>query len=316
MSEDIINELLKYAEKSVNDQEIVSKLHSGDIPKLIIHEEEIEDNKSIEGLDIKADKTDDGFINVLITIKEGHKIEKPLYLCFGVLSPAHEQKINMKVIVEDNAEAKAYAFCTFPKSVKVIHIMKAEYKLGKNSRFSYDEFHYHGHLGAEVKSYTEAELADEAQLSTSFTLTYGTVGNLDYRVKSKLNDKAKFVAVTKVEARDIDKVYVDESAELNGKESAAVLKSRLLSSENSKANFIGTVIGRGDNSRGHVDCKEILMDNGIAETTPQLKVVNKTARLTHEAAIGSVDRKEIQTLEARGLSKEEATDLIVRGMMK
>jgi len=49
---------------------------------------------------------------------------------------------------------------------------------------------------------------------------------------------------------------------------------------------------------------------------PIIKVTNDKAELTHEASIGRVNKKELETLMARGLDEDEATDMIVRGMLK
>jgi Fe-S cluster assembly scaffold protein SufB len=38
--------------------------------------------------------------------------------------------------------------------------------------------------------------------------------------------------------------------------------------------------------------------------------------VTHEAAIGTVNRKELESLLARGLDEDEAVDLIIRGMLR
>ncbi|MFW6271396.1 MAG: SufD family Fe-S cluster assembly protein, partial [Bacillota bacterium] len=35
----------------------------------------------------------------------------------------------------------------------------------------------------------------------------------------------------------------------------------------------------------------------------------------HEAAIGSVDNSQLQTLMARGLDEEEASEVIIQGML-
>jgi len=67
--------------------------------------------------------------------------------------------------------------------------------------------------------------------------------------------------------------------------------------------------------RGHVDCKEIIQDSGIARAVPVVEVRNPKAHVTHEAAIGSVDSKQLQTLMSRGLSEEEAVDLIIEGLL-
>jgi len=45
-------------------------------------------------------------------------------------------------------------------------------------------------------------------------------------------------------------------------------------------------------------------------------VSNQLAKVTHEAAIGSVDKKQLETLMAHRLSPEEAVDVIVRGILK
>jgi hypothetical protein len=44
--------------------------------------------------------------------------------------------------------------------------------------------------------------------------------------------------------------------------------------------------------------------------------VDDRAKLTHEAAIGSVDKKQIETLMARGLTEDEAVDVAVKGMLR
>ncbi|MCX7680481.1 MAG: SufD family Fe-S cluster assembly protein, partial [Anaerolineae bacterium] len=67
---------------------------------------------------------------------------------------------------------------------------------------------------------------------------------------------------------------------------------------------------------GHMDCTEIVRDAAVARNIPTVVVRNDRARVTHEAAIGSVGRKELETLMARGLSEDEAVDIIIRGMLR
>ncbi len=40
------------------------------------------------------------------------------------------------------------------------------------------------------------------------------------------------------------------------------------------------------------------------------------AKVTHEAAIGSVDKRQMEALKAHGLSPEEAVDVIVKGILR
>jgi Fe-S cluster assembly scaffold protein SufB len=72
----------------------------------------------------------------------------------------------------------------------------------------------------------------------------------------------------------------------------------------------------GKNSRGHVDCVEIVQGKAQARAVPIVDVFEETAKVTHEAAIGSVDKKQLETLMARGLRSDEAVDIIIKGMLK
>lgn len=65
-----------------------------------------------------------------------------------------------------------------------------------------------------------------------------------------------------------------------------------------------------------MDCTEIVCDEAIAKNMPLVVVRDNRAQVTHEAAIGTVNRKELETLMSRGLTEEEAIDLIVRGMLQ
>ncbi|GAG95131.1 unnamed protein product, partial [marine sediment metagenome] len=53
-----------------------------------------------------------------------------------------------------------------------------------------------------------------------------------------------------------------------------------------------------------------------ARAIPIVSVTHELAKVTHEAAIGRVSKKQIETLMARGLEEEKAIDLVVSGMLK
>jgi Fe-S cluster assembly scaffold protein SufB len=64
-----------------------------------------------------------------------------------------------------------------------------------------------------------------------------------------------------------------------------------------------------------MDCMEIVKDNARASAQPIVRVSHPLAKVTHEAAIGSVDHQQLETLMAHGLSPEQAVDLIVSGLL-
>jgi hypothetical protein len=49
---------------------------------------------------------------------------------------------------------------------------------------------------------------------------------------------------------------------------------------------------------------------------PIVNVTSPLAKVTHEAAIGTVDQRQMETLMAHGLNPEEAVDVIVKGILR
>ncbi|MCK4475548.1 MAG: SufD family Fe-S cluster assembly protein [Methanophagales archaeon] len=96
-----------------------------------------------------------------------------------------------------------------------------------------------------------------------------------------------------------------------------MIKTRAVLKDRAKAEVIGETYGNAPFARGHVDCVEVLTGKeATAKAIPIVSVRDEHAKVTHEAAIGSVDKKQMETLMARGLTEEEAIDVIVRGILR
>jgi len=77
----------------------------------------------------------------------------------------------------------------------------------------------------------------------------------------------------------------------------------------------GITEGKAAGARGHVDCMELIKDSH-STGDPMVSVSHPLAKVTHEAAIGSVDKRQLETLMAHGLTPEEAVDVIIKGILK
>jgi Fe-S cluster assembly scaffold protein SufB len=119
----------------------------------------------------------------------------------------------------------------------------------------------------------------------------------------------------RINGKGDDIITIRETGNLLGEYSRGVLTSRVAVRDNAKAEVYNKIKASAAYARGHVDCKEIIQDNGIAKATPIVEVNNPKAHVTHEASIGSVDSKQLQTLMSRGLSEEEAVELIIQGLL-
>jgi Fe-S cluster assembly scaffold protein SufB len=92
-------------------------------------------------------------------------------------------------------------------------------------------------------------------------------------------------------------------------------KSRIAVKDQGISEVNTTTEGNAPGARGHMDCTEIVRDEAIAANNPIVKVTNAKSQVTHEAAIGTVNMREMETLMARGLDEDEAVDLIIRAMI-
>ncbi|RLF64440.1 MAG: SufBD protein, partial [Thermoplasmata archaeon] len=119
----------------------------------------------------------------------------------------------------------------------------------------------------------------------------------------------------KVSGRGDDLIKIREAGNLIGEKARGVLTSRVAVRGNAKAEVYNVMVATSPYARGHVDCKEIIQDNGVARAIPIVEVKHPKAHITHEAAIGSVDTKQLETLMSRGLDEEEAVDLIIAGLL-
>ncbi len=292
-------------------------LQSKDVAKLVIHENRVLGSDGVKGIKIETKETESG-VNVNLLVEEGAKIPHPVHLCFGILPKEGLQEIVMRVNARDNSEVHVIAHCIFPNAVKVIHKMDADIKIGNNARFDYKETHYHGEFGGiEVIPKAKIKVGKEGVWQSTFALSQGLVGKLDYDFEVSCQEKAVAELVVKAYGKGSDDIKVWEKIHLNGAGARGLAKSRLVLGDKAKAEVRGETYGNAPYARGHVDCIELV--NGteaVARAIPIVSVTDDKAKVTHEAAIGSIDKKQVETLMARGLDENEAVDVIVRGILR
>jgi len=85
--------------------------------------------------------------------------------------------------------------------------------------------------------------------------------------------------------------------------------------DDARAEVYNKMVATAAYAQGHVDCTEIIQGNGSASAVPIVEVSHPKAHVTHEAALGSVDSKELETLMSRGLTEDEAAELIIGGLL-
>jgi len=305
--------LAKYYESAGADSRA---LLSEEYASLVINHDKVLHVNEIEGVSIKTRKIEDG-VEVELTISKEVKLKNPVHLCFGMLPKEGKQVIRTTIKAEAGCIAKFLSHCIFPTAIKIEHVMDSKVFIGKNAHIEYEEVHIHGKSGEiQVVPHAKVFISEGGEYNSTFVVKTGRAGNIDIDYNINLGKDAKSMLLSKIYGKYDDHIYARESMYLEGENSKGIIKTRMVLRNKSSSEVVGEVVGIGDLSRGHVDCTEIIMDNASARASPVVVAKNPKAKVTHEAAIGSVDKKQLITLMARGLSEEEAIDVIVGGLLK
>lgn len=310
MSSSVINELTRSA--GLETDVFTRK----DIAHLFINHDKVVGIQGAPGLEIETEEIENG-VKIHILLKENTIVEHPVHMCFGMIPKKGIQRIVIQAVIEKNAKIQVLAHCTFPNAVDVQHIMDGEIEIQDHAEFTYFERHVHGeHSGIQVIPKAKITLGNYARYRTDFELLKGRVGLIDIDYEINGGNHSVLEMNARVNATHDDVVKIKEIGHLNGEHSHGVLRSRVAVRDEATAEVMSELTASAPYARGHVDCKEIVQDNGIVSAIPVVKVNHPKAHITHEASLGSVDSKQLQTLMARGLNEDDATDLIIQGLLK
>ncbi len=295
-------------------------IEKGTLPHLCVELNKIILSQKIPGLKISY-RTFQERVKIKIVVEKENSIEKPIFLCFGILKKEGRQMILPEIILKEGSRAKILGFCAFPQAENVFHKMKAEIKLKKGAELFYQERHYHGeNFGTQVCSNFKVSIDPEATFKNEFVLDKGSVGKLKIFLEAKLKENAFCQILNRVIGKGKkDEIEIYDKILLNGENSRSLNKIRGVVIGGGKMFFKGqTDAGRkAKGARGHIDCQEIVVGKkSIAQSIPIISVENPQARITHEASVGKINQKELETLMTRGLSERQAIDFIIRGVIK
>jgi uncharacterized protein len=286
-----------------------------DIAHIFIHHHKVIQSHLLPGLKVDVKEFED-YIEVNTVVEKDTKIEKPVHMCFGMIPENGIQKMVINTDIRENASVSFLAHCAFPNAVDVQHIMDGDIKVGKNASFKYLEKHVHGpHGGVKVYPHAKINLSENAHYYSEFELIKGRAGLIDIRYEATCEAASVLEMVTRISGKENDQINIKEIGHLIGEKARGFLSSRVAATGNTKAEVYNKLTASAAYARGHVDCTEIIKDNGVVSAIPIVEVSHPKAHITHEAALGSVDSKQLQTLMARGLSENKATDLIIQGLL-
>ena len=186
--------------------------------------------------------------------------------------------------------------------------------VGERKLVVFDEAQTIQNIGKILKVFIDKS----GYFKSNFVLSKGTVGKVKIEVETHLAENAKTEIETKVFGKNkFDSVEIIDRAYLTGKNSKSLIKMRAAAKNGGKVLMQGETFASAPGAVGHVDCQEIVVGKGsIARAVPIVEVDNDQARVTHEASVGKINQKELETLMTRGLDEDQATELIIEAIMR
>ncbi|MCP3032805.1 Fe-S cluster assembly protein SufB [Halobacillus sp. A1] len=100
---------------------------------------------------------------------------------------------------------------------------------------------------------------------------------------------------------------------------SSTIVSKSISKHGGKVTYRGIVqFGRkAEGARSNIECDTLIMDNkSTSDTIPYNEIMNENISLEHEAKVSKVSEEQLFYLMSRGLSEEEATEMIVMGFIE
>ena len=272
--------------------------------------------RSIPGVNIEIEQQTDLTL-ARITINSHTQVPNPVHLCFSMFQPIGRQNFRVHIILEPYAKVSFISHGLFTTVDTAKHIMDKTIEIGEGASLSFTDSHFHSQSGGiKVLSSAKIKVGKHGYYFSDFSLTTGHVGklNLDYAVEAE--EHAVVELTSRIFGHANDTINMSEKVSLNGRFSHSVIKSRVALEGEATAVITGITEGCAEGARGHMDCLEIIKDKAVGQSIPVVKVSHPLAKVTHEAAIGTIDNKQLETLIVHGLSPEQATDLIVLGILR
>jgi Fe-S cluster assembly scaffold protein SufB len=286
------------------------------VAALVVSADRVLAASEVPGVRFEAEERPHG-VRARIVVEPGTRPERTVHLCFGMLPPEGRQEIESSFEIGAGADVRFLTHCTFPRATRLRHAMEATVRVGRGARMEYLEEHFHGpHGGISVVPRASVLVEEDGRFLSIFSLVRGRVGELEIAYDLRVGARGLAELTTKAFGRGTDRVSVEEVLHLDGEEARGMTRTRIAVRDEAVSEVSTTVEGNAPGARGHMDCAEIVRDRAIASNTPHVVVRDERAHVTHEAAIGTVNRKELETLMARGLDEDEAVDVIVRGMLR
>ena len=253
-----------------------------------------------------------------IYVPKGVKIEKPLQSYFRINTESMGQFERTLIIVDEGADIHYVEGCTAPTySADSLHSAVVEIYIRKGGRCRYSTIQNWSNnilnlvtKRAVCEDYAHMEWID-GNIGSKITMKYpacvlkgegakGTTVSIAFAGEGQIQDAgAKMIHLAP--------------------NTSSTIISKSLSRGGGNVTYRG-IVEHGKKAKGaksHVECDTIILDDiSKSDTIPYNIVKNDDVTIQHEATVSKVSEEQLFYLMSRGLTEEQATEMIVMGFIE
>lgn len=253
-----------------------------------------------------------------IYVPKNIKLETPLQAYFRINSENMGQFERTLIIVDEGASVHYIEGCTAPVyTTNSLHSAVVEIIVKKDAYCRY----------TTIQNWAN----NVFNLVTKRTFVYenGTMEWIDGNIGSKLTMKYPACYLLGEGARGMTLSIAlagkgqvqDAGAKMMhmAPNTSSTIVSKSISKQGGKVVYRGIVhFGRkATGARSNIECDTLIMDNeSTSDTIPYNEMLNDNISLEHEAKVSKVSEEQLFYLMSRGISEEEATEMIVMGFIE
>jgi Fe-S cluster assembly protein SufB len=253
-----------------------------------------------------------------IYVPPGVKVETPLQAYFRINSENMGQFERTLIIVDEGASVHYVEGCTAPVyTTNSLHSAVVEIIIKKDAYCRYTTIQ--NWANNVYNLVTKRAVCDEN----------ATMEWIDGNIGSKLTMKYPAVILKGEGSRGMTLSialagkgqHQDAGAKMIhlAPNTSSTIISKSISKQGGKVTYRGIVrFGpKASGARSNIECDTLIMDNlSTSDTIPYNEILNDNVSLEHEAKVSKVSEEQLFYLMSRGISQEEATEMIVMGFIE
>jgi len=250
-----------------------------------------------------------------IRVKKGKTVHLPIQACLFLKALGFKQKVHNIIIVEEDAKVYLITGCSASRAAKeAFHLGISEFFVKKGGYLNFTMIHS-WREDISVRPISIALLEEGANFISNYICLRPVRELVMYPTAVLLGEGARASFNSLILSYPKTLQDIGSRVIFKAKNSQAEIISRVVS-------LGGKVIARGHlkaeekSVKAHLECRGLVIsEKGSIHAIPELETNLRDVDLSHEAAIGKISKEEIEYLCSRGLNKEQAQSVIIRGFM-